>query len=87
MAENNGAVGIDKVAPGRNAVGVTEHDTTELDPYPRALYIGGAGNLVVDMIGGQLNVAFNNVPAGTTLPISVKRIKAASTVSDIVAIW
>jgi hypothetical protein len=87
MAEDNGAVGIDKIAPGRNAIAVTESDTTELDPHPRALYIGGAGNLVVDMPGGQLNVAFNNVPAGTTLAITVKRIKAASTVSDIVAIW
>jgi hypothetical protein len=87
MAEDNGAVGIDKIAPGRNATAVTEHDTTELNPYPRALYIGGAGNLVVDMLGGQKDVAFNNVPAGTTLPITVKRVKTASTVSDIVAIW
>lgn len=87
MAEDNGSVGVDKVAPGRNAIAVTEHDTNELSKYPRALYIGGAGNLVVDMLGGQNDVAFNNVAAGTILPITVKRVKAASTVSDIVAIW
>jgi len=87
MAEDNGAVGIDKIAPAANAKAVTESDDTVLDPYPRGLWVGGAGNLVVDMVGGQRDVAFNSVPAGTLMNIRVTKVKAASTATDIVALW
>ena len=87
MAEDNGAVGFDKIAPAANAEAVTESDSDYLDPYPRSLWVGGAGNLVVDMVGGQRDVAFNNVPAGTMMPIRVTKVKAATTATDIVALW
>ncbi len=74
--------------PGENAVAVTPSDSTVL-ATTRFLYIGGGapGNLVVDMVGGQTDVTFATVPVGTLLPLRVTKVKAATTCSDVIAIW
>lgn len=65
-------------SPADNATAVTPSDSTDLAFNSRALYIGGAGNLVVTMVGGG-DVTFTAVPAGSILPIRVSRVKATST--------
>ena len=65
-------------SPADNAAAVTPSDSTDLAYTSRALYIGGAGNLVVTMAGGG-DVTFSAVPAGSILPIRVSRVKATST--------
>ena len=87
MAEDSGKTGFEFVGPANNAAAITEHETTYVDPYPRALYIGGAGDLVVDMVGGQKAVTFTGVAAGTIMPIRITKLRTASTVSAVVAIW
>lgn len=87
MAEDSGKTGFEFIGPANNAQAVTEHETNYVDPYPRALWIGGAGDLVVDMVGGQKAVTFAAVPAGTLMPIRVTKVRTASTVSSVVAIW
>lgn len=42
------------------------------------LYVGGTGNVSVITIGGD-QIIFNAVPAGTTLPIQVARLRLTST--------
>jgi hypothetical protein len=80
---------ISLTAPAENAVAVTAHDT---DPtgakYCRGLYIGGAGDVVVTMLGEGTDVVFKAVPAGTILPIRVERVDGTNTTAtDIVAIY
>jgi len=65
-------------SPADNATAVTPSDSTDLAYTSRALYIGGAGNLVVTMAGGG-DITFSAVPAGSILPIRVTRVKATST--------
>lgn len=65
-------------SPADNAAAVTPSDSTDLTFTSRALYIGGAGNLVVTMAGGG-DVTFTGVPAGSILPIRASRVKATST--------
>lgn len=51
------------------------------------LYIGGAGNLRVQTIGGD-DVTFFAVPAGTTLQVKVIQVYSTSTTAtNIVALW
>lgn len=64
--------------PYRGGSAVTPDDTTLLAPT-RGLYIGGAGNITVDMADGSLGVVFTALPVGTLLPISVIRVKATGT--------
>ena len=51
------------------------------------LYIGGAGNVSVITIGGDI-ATFFAVPVGTTLPVQVRQLRATSTsATNILALW
>lgn len=78
-----------------NAFAITKSDTTVFPSMPntsgvcvtKALYVGGAGDVNVVMVGGQ-TVLFVGVLAGSILPISVTQVKSASTTaSSIVGLW
>lgn len=52
-----------------------------------SLYIGGTGNVSVITIGGD-QLTFNGVPAGTTLPIQVIRLRATGTTATLInGLW
>ena len=74
-------------APGVTAVAVTPNDSTNLAVNPtRAIYVGVAGNLNVDMADGG-TVLFSNVPVGM-FPIQVVRVRSTSTTAtNLVAIY
>lgn len=73
-------------APAANAAAVTPSASPLANPS-RAVYVGTGGALNVTMVGGQ-TVLFGNVPDGTTLPIRVTHILAASTdADDVVSLW
>lgn len=51
------------------------------------LYVGGTGNVSVITIGGD-TITFNGVPAGTTLPIQVRRLRSTSTTATLInGLW
>lgn len=51
------------------------------------LYVGGTGNVSVVTIGGDI-ITFNGVPAGTTLPIQVLRLRSSGTTATLInAMW
>ncbi len=56
----------------------------------RALYVGGAGNVVVKFIGdeGRTSVTLTGVPAGTLLPIALYSVvRTSTTASAMVALF
>jgi hypothetical protein len=57
-----------------------------LSPASRGLYVGGAGNIVATMYGGN-TVTFSSVPAGTILPIRVATIGTATTATQIISLF
>jgi hypothetical protein len=71
----------------RNAAAVTPADASDVTSQARALYIGTAGNLAVQMPNGQ-TVTFIAVPAGTLLPITVNRVLSTNTTcGNIIELW
>ncbi len=61
------------------AAAVTPHDSTNLTNGPTdGIYVGGIGNVVAVWVDGT-TATFVGVPAGTILPIRVKRINSTST--------
>lgn len=74
--------------PAAEAFAVTPADADlSSDQYTRAIYVGGTGDLVVKMAGAENDVTFVGVPTGTILPIRVSQIKAATTATNIVAMY
>jgi len=71
--------------PARFGANVTKSDSTALDPLPKAIYVGTAGDVVV-RFGTGSDVTFKNVPAGAILPIRPLYIRTASTASDFVTL-
>lgn len=73
---------VEKVIPATTASAVTPSDSTVLTS--RAVWVGGAGDLSVRLSGATgTTVVFTAVPAGTLLPISVVRVMAATTATNI----
>jgi hypothetical protein len=78
----------DNFSPVTNAVAVTPHNTEDLAYVTRALYVGGGGDVKVDLQDSGTAIIFSLVPTGTTLPIRVTRVYATGTdASGIVALW
>jgi hypothetical protein len=75
--------------PGEIAFNVDISNSTNPQSYCGGIYIGGDGNLVLVMAADNTNtlVTFNNVKAGTFLPIQVKKVSSTSTASNIMALW
>lgn len=65
-------------SPVWDAATVTPADSDLGRTPTRAVYVGGAGTLAVQMAGGT-TVVFTGVAAGTVLPIRVDQIRSTST--------
>jgi len=77
------AVGQD--SPATSAAAVTP-GTAVLDPTPRALWVGGAGNVVCTPLGGG-TATIAGVAAGSIIPLRVTTVGTATTATLIVALW
>jgi hypothetical protein len=74
-------------AVSKNYIIYVASSQTTLGNYGCYLYVGVAGHVAVDTIGDDINVTFLNVPAGTILPVQVKKLRAATTATNIIALW
>lgn len=67
----------DSTRPGSGVVAVTQSDTDDISKrngeYPRALWVGGAGNVKLTAPDGTVAV-FEGVAAGTLLPVQTRRV-------------
>lgn len=75
-------------APAWSAAAVTPSDGADLPTAPtRALYIGGVGDVKVNMADG-VAVTYPAVPVGSILPIACTRVFATgTTATNIVAMY
>lgn len=75
--------------PADNAFAITSDSTTDLANFTRAIYVGSAGDVSVTMVDETSNtfVTFSSVPAGTILPIRVKRVSTSSTANNMVGLY
>ena len=72
-------------SPAYSAAVLSEHDTNELSYMTRAVYVAVTGDVVVTM-SDNVDCTFSAVPAGTILPIRIRRLKTAST-ATVVGMW
>lgn len=73
--------------PARQAFAITPHATNEIDPLPKAIYVGTGGDITLRAVDGQADVVFKNVAAGQIIDVRVRYIRAAgTTAADIVGL-
>lgn len=68
--------------PGRYSFAVTPNDGTDLAHITRMLYVGGAGNISLQLEKDTANTTLNSVPAGTMLYLRVRKINATGTTAN-----
>jgi len=86
MADIFSSHSIDVAAPAAGAFAITPNDATIFDQPTRALYVGGSGTVQVEMLWGS-TVTFEGVPGGSTLPIRVRRVLAATSANFLVGLY
>jgi hypothetical protein len=79
---------VDSVmSSARKGFAITPHDTTEIALTPKAVWVGGAGNLVVRLEDDSSDITISGIAAGTLLPIRPKLIKTTSTATLIIGLY
>lgn len=79
---------VDSVmASGRKGFAITPNDSTELALTPKAVWVGGAGNLVVRLIDDSADITISGIAAGTLLPIRPKLVKTTSTATALIGLY
>jgi hypothetical protein len=74
-------------SPAENAVAILPDDGAVLPQVTRALFVGGAGDARVRMLGGDV-VSFASLQAGSLLPIRVVQVLATgTTATGLVGLW
>jgi fructose-1,6-bisphosphatase/sedoheptulose 1,7-bisphosphatase-like protein len=75
--------------PATRAFAISANESANTDHTTRAVYVGVTGNLVVelsDMVSGN-TVTFTAVPAGTILPIRVRKMRTSSTANSVIGLY
>lgn len=65
-------------SPATHAEAIEPSDDTSLSSATRALYVGGGGDAVVQMLSGDV-VTLRNLQAGTVYPIRIARVMTSGT--------
>lgn len=74
------------IAPCRSWSMITPSDTTDLTTVPKAIYVGGTGDVTmigVDAPSGATGVAWKAVPAASVLPVRPRRVLATGTTATL----
>lgn len=74
-------------SPPENAAAIAPDDAALLPHVTRALYVGGAGDVALRMLGGD-EVTFRGLAAGTLMPIRADMVKRdGTTATGLVGLW
>jgi hypothetical protein len=65
-------------SPAEDAFAITPHNTNDLANFTRAIWVGGTGDVKVNMVGSG-TVTFTSVPAGYMLAVRASRVYATGT--------
>jgi hypothetical protein len=70
-------------SPASSAFAVTPDNDNDMASYTRGIYVGGAGNLKVDMADGT-TVTFTAIAVGVIHPIRARRVYATGTTATLI---
>ncbi len=68
--------------PARRAFSIAAHATAEIDPLPKAIYVGTGGDIVLRGVDSAVDVTFKSVPSGAILDVRAQYIRVAGTTAS-----
>jgi hypothetical protein len=78
----------DVSAPARRTTAIVPHDTNDLADLPKAIYIGGGGDVALMAVADNTARTFKAVQVGSILPIRVRRVLATgTTATNLIALY
>ncbi len=78
----------DVSAPARRTGAIIPHDANDLPDLPKAIYVGGGGDVALMAVGDTTARVFKMAPAGSILPIRVRRVLATgTTATSLIALY
>jgi hypothetical protein len=66
-------------APATSAATITPHDSNALPNIPKAIYVGGSGDIAMRGVNGVADQLWKSVPAGSILPFRAAYVRATGT--------
>ena len=79
---------VDSVmSSARKGFAITPNDSTDIALTAKAVWVGGAGNLVVRLEDDSADITISGIAAGTLLPIRPKLIKTTSTATLLIGFY
>ena len=73
--------------PARITFAITPHATSEVDPLPKAIFVGTGGNITLRAADSTTDVLLKNVSSGQILDIRARFIRVSgTTATDIVGL-
>ncbi|MCB0120869.1 MAG: hypothetical protein KDE58_01435 [Caldilineaceae bacterium] len=72
---------------GRWAAITPDNDADLPGGVTRAIYVGGAGNLVADSEHGETSITFTGLAVGIIHPLRVRRVRESTTATGLVALY
>lgn len=82
---NNPTVGMSD--PIVRSFDIVPDATDPLDKIPRAIYVGGEGDLICRLVDDDSDRTFSNVPAGALLPFRVSHVRNTSTATLLIGLY
>lgn len=83
VVDRVGGQGSIEQHPSTHAFAITPSDSAEFAQNARSLWVGGAGNINVELLSGA-QVLFSGVQAGSIIPIQVRKVLATSTTATLI---
>ena len=72
-------------APSERPYAITPSDTVELNPVPKAIYVGTGGNIALQGVNSTTSVIFKNVANGQIIDVrALKVLATGTTATDII---
>jgi hypothetical protein len=73
--------------PARDAFAITPHASNEIDPLPKAIFVGTGGHITLRAADATTDVVFKNVASGQILDVRARYIRATgTTATDIIGL-
>ena len=76
-------------SPAAHSYAITSSNTANTTHTTRSVYVGETGTLVVELAGmaSGNTVTFTAIPAGTVLPLRVRKMWANSTANSVIGMY